>query len=116
MIPCFAQYSVRRTTVSESRRIPNCLSFGLSTFGLPVLGDMNSPHFLFRIYYTICGTKSQEALEKFFENYREGVEVENAVVTAGGFCAARRVVASYKTELGAGTSKMVLILSLSQLR
>ena len=57
---------------------------------------MNSPHFLFRIYYTICGTESQEALEKFFENYREGVEVENAVVTAGGFCAARRVVASYR--------------------
>ena len=50
---------------------------------------MNSPHFLFRIYYTICGTKSQEALEKFFENYREGGERGNTVVSADGFSVAR---------------------------
>lgn len=65
VMPFLRQYSCNLLSVSASNLTLKRTSFGFSTFGLPVLGDTCSPHFLSRIKCNICATKSQSKTSGF---------------------------------------------------
>jgi hypothetical protein len=69
VIPFLRQYSCNLLSVSASNLTLNRTSFGFSAFGLPVLGDTCSPHFLSRIKYNIGVTKSQALFINFLLDF-----------------------------------------------
>ena len=62
VIPFFKQYSFNLSSVSLSRRTLVLIFIGFSTFGRPVRGLIQSPHFQAHINYIKCTLKSQAVI------------------------------------------------------